>query len=176
MRITRALPLMFAALAFAACGSSSTKKNPDAHVNLPDGSTTPDGGTPDAASAAVTGLGQACNPSGANTCPASAATCDALTQGATNGWCTPSCGQTAWVAPPGQPASPGAAGNTMCKNAYTGMVPGQGTPGCVIYSQDQTDMTKADWTCAILCGQYMTTNFGGCPGGLTCNTTDNLCE
>lgn len=187
MRTSRALLLIVAAFGFAACGSSSTTKHPDAHVGGPDGNnSTPDAptNTPDAAPAGLAGFGQACNPQTTpSTCPASATTCDALTSTATNGWCTPSCGQTAWVAAPGQPTAP-ANGDTACGTALTsagGATPADGTPACVIYSQDQTDMTKADWTCGLLCGTYTPQggtpqNFGGCPSGLTCNTTDNLCE
>jgi hypothetical protein len=169
MRTSRALTLMFAALTFAACGSSKKTNQPDAHPTFDAPPPTPDAPT------GVTGLGQVCNPQTTpSTCPTTAATCDALSATATTGWCTPGCGQTAWNA--GNPTSPGQPGDTMCTTAYKGTTPAQGTPACVIYSQDKTDATKADWTCGILCGMYMTTNFGGCPGGLTCNATQNLCE
>jgi hypothetical protein len=177
---------MFAALAFAACGSSKTTSHPDAKGSGADsGPADAPGGTPDAPNAALNGFGQQCNPQTTpTTCPASAMTCDALAQGATNGWCTPGCGQSTWVAPPGQPTAP-TGGDAMCGTALTaagGTKGTDGTPACVIFSQDATDKTKADWTCGLLCGNYtdpktgQMVNFGGCPGGLTCNTTDNLCE
>jgi hypothetical protein len=182
MRINRVFPLMFAALCFAACGSSSSTKHPDAHVNGPDASTTPDapgGGTPDAANAALTGFGQSCPLTGTNACvTGSATTCAAISSTATNGWCTMTCGTT--TAPTTGNPTPPTGGTAMCQTAFTsagGTSPADGTPGCVIY--DSQSMPGKDvWYCAIGCGTLPNNggNLGGCPGGLACNTTDNLCE
>jgi len=183
MRLNRALPLMFAALCFAACGSSSSTKHPDAHVNGPDASTTPDapnGGNPDAANAALTGFGQSCPLSGTNACvTGTATTCAAISSTATTGWCTQTCGTT--TAPTGTtPPTPPTGGDAMCATAFSsagGTTPADGTPLCAIY--DSQSMPGKDvWYCAIVCGtpSGSTTNYGGCPGGLTCSATDNLCE
>ena len=182
MRLNRSVPLMFAALCFAACGSSSSTKHPDAHVNGPDASTTPDapgGGTPDAANASLTGFGMSCPLSGTNTCPTGANVCAAIQSTATNGWCTLTCGTTTAPTGTGAPTPP-TGGDAMCQTAFQtagGTSPADGTPGCVIY--DSQSMPGKDvWYCAIGCGTLPNNggDLGGCPGGLTCNTTDNLCE
>jgi hypothetical protein len=152
------LALLIGTLSFApACGGGGDDENVDA-AGDGDGD-----GDIDAAPAGIEGLGQVCDDT--MMCPAAGATeCVAISDTATHGWCTLNCGQTATMTPPG------AAGNTICANAYTGTTPDQGTPLCAIYS----GAGPYDWSCAIGCGNLSGTELGGCPPGLTC--TDNVCQ
>lgn len=172
MRITRALPLMVAAFAFTACGSSSTKKNPDAK---PAADAAP---LFDAPPAGLTGFGQACTLATPN-CPTSAPDCQTGKQGATTGLCTLSCGQSAWTGDPNTQQAP-TGGDAICMNAYPADATHTGTPGCYYYAQDQTDTTKADWDCGIACGSFNGQPLGNCPTGLTCDIatgqTYGFCE
>lgn len=162
-------PLLITALSgalalalFPACGGSGDDDNAaDAATSNPDAAES----QPDAPPA-ETGFGQVCD--NTNMCPTTGATdCVAISSGATHGWCTLECGTT-------QDTTAGpAGGDDICAAAYSGTVPDEGTPGCVIYSGTAAPYT---WSCAILCGTYMTTNLGGCPTGLTCNTAQNICE
>src|SRR5205823_7812214 len=103
---------------------------------------------------AAMGLGKVCD--AMNPCPTSAPMCVALSMTATHGFCTLSCGtSTTGTTPP-------ANGNQMCAAATP--PPGEGTPGCALVGA-KTGATYP-WSCAVLCGMVMTTNFGSCPGGL----------
>src|SRR5262245_16527054 len=103
MRITRVLPFLFAALAIAACGSSSTTKPPDANL------------TPDAAPA-INALGKLCdNTMPQMPCP-TGNQCVVVTNvgSQTQCFCSPNCNGM----------------NTICTAGYTG--PAGGTEVCAL--------------------------------------------
>ncbi len=157
------LALVFGTLSFApACGGGGDDENVDA---AGDG----DGDGDIDAAPAETGFGQLCD--NTNMCPATGATdCVAISATAAHGWCTLECGET-----PDDTAAP-TGGTAICAGAYSGEVPADGTPACAIYAGTgpQMDQPPFTWSCAVLCGNYMGTELGGCPTGLTC--TDNICQ
>ncbi len=123
MRINRAIPLLLAAMAFAACGSSDKKTTPDAHVATIDATPV----LPDAAPVA-NGLATVCT---VNTdCPTGNMCTGILNFGSqTKGWCTPNC----------------MAMDTICTTGYAG--PAGGMPKCALTS---TQGGAADG-CLVLC-------------------------
>ncbi|HUH03537.1 MAG TPA: hypothetical protein VML75_16180 [Kofleriaceae bacterium] len=127
--------------------------------------------TPDAPPAA-TEWGQICD--GSTACPSTDLSCVAVSAQATQGWCTVGCGSTAWDGT-GSPTAP-VGGDALCASSYYGTTPTEGTGACAIYAPDAAspNTTMADWSCAILCGVAGTTDYGGCPTGMTC--TSNLCQ
>ena len=131
MRISRAIPLLFAALAFIACGKSDDKKtnqfdaapmggNPDA----------PTIGTPDAPMASgVNALDQICDQ--VTACPTGNA-CTGISGlgSADKGWCTPDCT---------------AGKDTTCTTGYKG--PAGGVPKCALVAQG----SQTPSGCIVIC-------------------------
>lgn len=194
MRIIRAVPLALAALAFVACGSSSTKKTPDAHgssIDAPNGTADAPSGTPDAASADV---GLTCSVSGQTVtgCTGltgkSGVTC--LYGQAMTGFCTAACDKAASVTANAQgtdilPADYTAAqtkGDATCTALYGNLAP-SGQVHCEIPinfvpapSNSNPPLTPngkytADFYCAIECGG---TGQASCPAGMAC--VQGLCD
>jgi hypothetical protein len=192
MRISRAVPLLFAALAFAACGGSGSK-TADAHpINTPDANTS---GNPDAA----TGTPDAASSSGL-TCSVSGQTvtgCDALTSQSNvtclydstmNGFCSTACSSGATVTAnaqgtdltAGDYTAAGTAGDAACQSFYGSNAPtaqihcalpinfnpaiGSGNPPL---TPDGT--YTVDWYCAVTCDTGQS-----CPSGMVCN--QGLCD
>jgi hypothetical protein len=155
---------------FAACGSSSSPKT---SVDAPTSTTQHDAPvttTIDAppTTAAAMGLGKVCDQT--HMCPTTgASTCVALTQGATHGFCTLSCGSGAVPAAGADPMPP-AGGDAICMGSTP--APGAGTPACALSAAAANNMIP--WDCAILCGTSGSTNLGDCPSGLVC--TSNVCQ
>lgn len=162
MRITRALPLLIAAVSFAACGSSSTKKNPDAHVS----------GTPDAPivvpdapnNTNVTNDWNAAVCPPATACTSSADLC-LQNQGAATGYCGTQCGPDTQSMTLDTTTKQTYANN--CASSYKGT---GGTPACLFYSGTGTngDQPPFSWYCAVACGTLNGQSLGTCPTGLTC--------
>ena len=122
---------------------------------------------------AAVGIGQVCDD--ANPCPENAPLCLVFSQGATQGVCTASCGETP-IPPGGQAEPPDPQLDQTCPT-YSG----SGTPLCALGLQGEPGATTQEWACAILCGTYNSPQgaieLGECPGGLTCGAAQaNLCS
>lgn len=111
----------------------------------------------------TSGLGQVCSASVQCAVPETNS-CIAFAMGATEGLCTPICAPNL---PMG--TNPETAASQTCTDNYTGTT---GTALCIT-GVGQEVGTNVDWHCGIGCGVIETTDFGGCPGGLTC--TNNRC-
>ena len=148
------------ACSLAACSSSGDDTTGD-DTTTPDANTTtsPDAntGSPDAASNnnVSTQLGKICTGAQGD-CPTEAPDCIAVTDPATQGFCTGGCGIT-----PDTTTHP-ADGDTICAGIYDGT---SGTPACMFY---QTGASGVDWSCGIACCVVGTQDFGTCPNGMTC--------
>ena len=147
-----ALLLAVMALAFA-CGGGGD--------DVPDAS--PDDASPDAY-AGVFGLGQVCT-SPAQCTTGNTTTCAALSEEATHGFCTLGCGTSSGT------DTPPTGGDAICAAEFNGETPAEGTPKCTIFTGSAPNVM---WFCAVACGTDGSTDYGGCPGGLTC--TANVCQ
>jgi hypothetical protein len=170
----RSFTILFAALALAACGGGSSSKTADAKPAGPDASTTPDapgGGTPDAAAAGLTGLGQKCDPQ-ANTCPSTSPDCVTVVQ---NGpyWCTPHCldNGTGMTNAQGALTTVSPNPNNSCTTEYSGTV-GSGACGIILSTtpadnplKASTNYTGISLGCVVKCGTGDT-----CPDSMACQT------
>ncbi len=168
MRITRALPLMFAAVAMIACGSSKKTGTPDAKgsgsIDAPAGTVDAPSGTPDAASGNLTVDWNAAVCTAQQACTLANDIC--LTDGnATSGYCGTQCG------PDTQSMTLDSTTQmnyqTACQNSYKGA---SGTPACLFYSGTGTngDQPPFSWYCAVACGTLSGKDLGACPTGLKC--------
>jgi hypothetical protein len=180
MRIIRALPLVVAALGFVACGSSSTKKNPDAAGS--GSGIDAANNTPDAPPAGLQGLGQKCTTPA--DCPTSAPECITLKQNGTH-YCTPHCldNGTGTTNGSGQFVGSGTGAltplpdDTKCTAVYTGGTAGSAFCEVILAVTPADNPLKANtkytgvvFGCAIECGTGNT-----CPTGTTCDTTQGIC-
>lgn len=174
MRLNHLSVVLFFGLsaALVACGGDDGGGG----VTVPDASID---AAPDAP-AALTGLGQACDPAmqGAD-CPAMYG-CLTFTMGATKGLCTKYCVMngsfmTDAMAKPGALNPDPTTKNGECAAIYTGG--SAGVPECnILTRREPTGALEAnktytfDFVCGIACGAGNT-----CPGTLTCDTNEMLC-
>jgi hypothetical protein len=172
---------MFVALVMmAACGGSSSSKNPDASHH--DSKTFQDS----PAASGLMGLGQKCG-TGQPACPANAPDCIALALpgGATStSYCTPHCDDNATAKTDASGNFPNMAAGytpapdpTKCGAAYTGGSVGQPACGLLLGWTPMDNPPKANKTytgisvgCVVECG-----TGNACPTGTTCNTGIMVC-
>jgi len=169
-----------------ACGSTTTKKKPDAKVF--------DDAAPKRDAAAATEIGKDCTGSGSgdeSLCPSSDPICTQVVQ-SVGYFCTLSCGYG--------PCAPGGTyGSDDCychgagcpNNGSAGdyaPVPSGGdaicaqqagattaTPACLLVSQGPSAGGSAvAWTCGMFCGSAAGSNYGNCPPNMNC--VGNICQ
>lgn len=181
----RALVVSAVAIAIA-CGSSTTKKKPDAKV-FEDAPAKMD-------AAAATGIGKDCSGSGGSgdqtLCPAGDPICTQVVQ-SVGYFCTLSCGygpcapggtygsDNCYCNGAGCPSSGSAGdyaptpsgGDAICQQQAAMTT---ATPACILVSQGPSTGSAVAWSCGLFCGVAGGSNYGNCPPNMNC--VGNICQ
>jgi hypothetical protein len=145
------LPVCALAALAAACGPASNAGLVDAGAGPAD-------------AAAASGLGAPCTREDPS-CPSDYPDCVFLSESATDGFCSRSCGTSPVPAPGSEPAPP-PDGQELCEEGYEGSA----RAACAVMFAPEDGLVP--WACGLACGSTPEGNFGTCPDNLTCVQDD----